>query len=252
MFDDVSATSYLGFMGRFSVPLSPLFIELGLPTDATSAVDVGCGPGVLTAVLAERLGATNVAACDPAPDFVAAATAAHPGVDVRVAGAEEMPFEDDAYDAALAQLVVQFMSDPLAGVQEMARVTRPGGRVAACVWDHGGGTGPLSPFWHAVQRRDPSVVGEGRRTGTSTGDLARLFNDAGLRDVEESRLVVSVAFPTFDDWWLPYTDGVGPAGSHFRGLPEPEREGLVADLRTDLGDGPFTIDAAAWAAVGTV
>ena len=113
-------------------------------------LDVGCGPGALTAELVRRVGADSVSAVDPSEPFVAAATERHPGVDVRQGSAEQLPFPDDAFDAALGQLVVHFMADPVAGLTEMARVTRRGGVVAACVWDHAGGGGPLSRFWEAA------------------------------------------------------------------------------------------------------
>src|SRR6478752_2278455 len=142
-------------MGKFSGPLAPLFCDFaGVEADAR-VLDVGCGPGSLVAELVRRVGAENVTAVDPAEQFVAAARARNPGVAVTRASAEELPFGDDEFDAALAQLVVHFMSDPVAGLSEMRRVTREGGRVAACVWDHGGGQGPLSPFWRAVAQLDP-------------------------------------------------------------------------------------------------
>ena len=138
------AGSYARFMGRFSEPLAPLFADLvGMPGDGR-VLDVGCGPGVLTAELVRRLGTDRVDAIDPSPAFVAAARERLPGVDVREGAAESLPYADATYDAALAQLVVHFMKDPARGLAEMARVTRHGGLVAACVWDHGGGRGPLS------------------------------------------------------------------------------------------------------------
>src|SRR5438128_355751 len=100
-------------------------------------------------------GRVLVAAVDPSASFVAAARARNPGVDVRTASAERLPFEDRAFDAALAQLVVHFMTDPVAGLTEMPRVTRRDGVVAACVWDHGGSRGPLSLFWQAARELEP-------------------------------------------------------------------------------------------------
>jgi hypothetical protein len=138
------------------------------------------------------------------------------------------------------------MTDPVAGLAEMARVTARGGRVSACVWDHGGDSGPLSPFWRVVKRSDPAA-GEGALAGASAGDLTDLFTRAGMPAVEETRLTVSVEFPTFEDWWEPFTYGVGPAGQYVAGLDDPGREQLVAALREERGDGPFTIEASAWA-----
>src|SRR4051794_37875484 len=116
---DVAAESYDRFMGRYSMLLATPFADFA-GVDGGSAIDVGCGPGALLAVLVERAG--RVAAIDPSESFVAAARERYPGVDVRRSPAEELPFEDHAFDAALAQLVVGFMNDPVGGVREMARV----------------------------------------------------------------------------------------------------------------------------------
>ncbi len=139
---DVAADAYDRFMGRYSQLLSPQMADLAGVRPGQRVLDVGCGPGALTAELVTRLGPEGVGAVDPSEPFVAAARARHPGVDVSQASAEELPFADGSFDAALAQLVVHFMKDPVAGLAEMARVTRPGGVVAACVWDHAWRPGP--------------------------------------------------------------------------------------------------------------
>src|SRR5215216_4498640 len=157
-----NADSYARFMGRFSEPLAPQFADL-VPVHEGRVLDVGCGPGVLTAELVGRYGVDRVQAIDPSPAFVAAARARVPGVDVSEGTAEQLPYPDNAFAAALAQLVVHFMQDPVRGVAEMARVSRPGGVVAATVWDHGGGRGPLSPFWSAVDELDPGQRADGDR-----------------------------------------------------------------------------------------
>src|SRR4051794_33291192 len=123
------ADAYDRFMGKFSGPLAPLFCDFAHVDAAMRVLDVGCGPGALVAELVRRVGTGNVAAVDPAGQFVAAAHARNPGVDIRRASAEELPFGADGFDAALAQLVVHFMSDPVGGLREMRRVTRPGGAV---------------------------------------------------------------------------------------------------------------------------
>ena len=157
-----NADSYARFMGRFSEPLSPLFADALRVTDGRHLLDVGCGPGVLTAELVRRYGADLVDAIDPTPGFVAAARERCPGVDVRQGVAEELPYADDTYAAAYAQLVVHFMKDPVRGLTEMARVTQPGGLVVACVWDHGGGRGPLSLFWERAQPGSTRRAPQGR------------------------------------------------------------------------------------------
>jgi len=155
----VAPEAYDRFMGRYSVPLAPQLAALAEVVAGQRALDVGCGPGALTAELVRRLGPAAVAAVDPSEPFVDAARERHPGVNVERAPAEELPFPDEAFDAALAQLVVHFMADPVRGLREMARVTREGGIVAACVWDHAvGGQGPLSLYWDAARELDPDFV----------------------------------------------------------------------------------------------
>jgi len=141
----VDAGAYDRFMGRYSVRLAPSFADFTQVSSGQTVLDVGCGPGALTTELVQRLGAAAVAAVDPSEQFVAAARERQLGVDVRVAAAEELPFADDQFDAALAQLVVHFMTDPVRGLAEMARVTRDSGVVAACVWDRAGGLTPVAP-----------------------------------------------------------------------------------------------------------
>jgi SAM-dependent methyltransferase len=124
------------------------------------------------------------------------------------------PFADDAFDAALAQLVVHFMQDPVRGLADMSRVTRNGGVVAACLWDHAGGLTPLAPFWDAVHVLDPNAADESRLAGGREGHLTELMMKAGLRNVEETTVPVSVEHTTFDERWEPFTLGVGPAGTY--------------------------------------
>ena len=144
---DVAADAYGRFMGRYSEPLADQLAERAGVRRGMRVLDVGCGPGVLTSRLVDRLGADHVAAIDPSPSFVAAARERCPGVDVRQGAAEALPFATGAFDVALANLVVHFMSDPIGGLREMARV---GGAVGATVWNHASATGPLSTFWRAV------------------------------------------------------------------------------------------------------
>ena len=247
---DVSADAYGRFMGRFSEPLAKQFLALAGVHRGQRALDVGCGPGALTAALVDRLGPAAVSAVDPSPPFVAAMRERFASLDVRSAAAEALPFPDGSFDMTLAQLVVHFMSDPVAGLTEMARVTHPDGVVGACVWDHGGGLGPLSAFWRAVLATDPRAHDESQLAGAREGHLAELFGAAGLRDVEAGVLTVEVDYGSFDEWWEPYTFGVGPAGAYVAGLDEPRREALRARCAEQLPVAPFTIRAAAWTALG--
>jgi SAM-dependent methyltransferase len=248
---EVAAESYDRFMGRYSVQLSAGLADLAGVAAGHTAVDVGCGPGALTAELVARLGPGNVAAVDPSEPFVAAARERNPGVDVRRAPAEELPFEDGAFDAALAQLVVHFMADAVAGLREMARVTRPGGSVAASVWDMAGERAPISPFWVAARRLRADAQDEAGLAGARRGHLADLFAEAGLRDVEVAELDATVTYESFEEWWQPYMAGVGPAGAHATSLSEEERGELREACRAVLPDAPFSITAVAWAARGT-
>ncbi|ROR67448.1 class I SAM-dependent methyltransferase [Agrococcus jenensis] len=248
----VSAESYDRFMGRFSVPLAAVFADFsGVAAGAAGAVlDVGSGPGALTDELLAR-GATATA-IDPSPSFVAAARARHPSVEVVEGVAEALPFADAVFDAALAQLVVHFMRDPVQGLAEMARVTRHGGAVAACVWDHA--TGPLGVFWAAVATlhdgpgEPPS---EARRPGAHRGELGDVLRAAGLRDVREEPIAVTVAFSDVDSWWQPFELGVGPPGDHVAGLDAAARERLRDRCAELLPEPPFEVRAVAWAARGT-
>lgn len=250
---DVAADAYDSFMGAWSGLLSPSFADLAGVAPGQRALDVGCGTGRLTRELVERLGADAVAAADPSEPFVGAMRERFPGVDVRHAPAEELPFDDDAFDAALAQLVVHFMADPVAGIAEMARVTRPGGVVAACMWDVAGGRmNMLRLFWTAMRGRLPSVGGEQDRAGTSKGDIAERLARAGLSDVSGGELAVSAAYADFDDFWEPFTFAVGPAGQALSELPPEDRAAVREDLRAELPDGPFELDAHAWYACGVV
>jgi SAM-dependent methyltransferase len=247
---DVTADAYARFMGRFSVPLAERFVEVLAPRAGQRALDVGCGPGALTEPLVALLGVDGVAAVDPSEPFVTSVRRRLPGLDVRTGTAEHLPFDDDAFDLALAQLVVHFMSDPVAGLREMARVTRPGGTVAASVWDHSGGHGPLSTFWRAVNDLDPGASDESALAGARDGHLAALLTEAGLHDVEPRSLVVRVRCADFEDWWQPYTLGVGPAGAYVARLDDAGREELRSRCARLLPEGAFEVEAAAWCVRG--
>ena len=243
----VAAEAYDRFMGRYSVGLAAQMADLAA---GQRVLDVGCGPGALTAELVTRLGAAGVAAVDPSSSFVAAARERNPGVDVREATAEQLPFGDDEFDAALGQLVVHFMADPVAGLREMARVTRSGGVVAACVWDHAGGQGPLGVFWQAVHELEPGAQDESGLAGAREGHLAELFAAAELQHVEQITLAVDVEHPSFVEWWEPFTLGVGPAGAYVSALADDDRERLRELCRSLLPQAPFTVTARAWAVRG--
>jgi SAM-dependent methyltransferase len=179
-----AAESYDRFMGRYTTTLAPVLADAAGVTGGMKVLDVGSGPGGLTRELAARVGGENVAAIDPAAQFANACRERNPGVDARQGVAEALPWEDASFDAPLACLVIGFMEDADQGVREMARVTRAGGSVAACMWDiAGGGMTMLRTFWSAARELDPDVAGERARPGVSEGDIAQGFAKAGLQDV---------------------------------------------------------------------
>jgi SAM-dependent methyltransferase len=243
---DVNPDAYTRFMGRYSEPLATVFAGLASIRPGQRALDVGSGPGALTAELARRLGEDAVCAVDPSQSFAAAVRGRCPGAHVRVAAAEHLPFCDDTFDVAVAQLVVHFMTAPVTGLREMARVTRPGGMVAACVWDHAGGRGPLAAFWQAVRELDPGAQDESGLAGVRDGHLAQLFSQAGLSITRDTTLTVGVSHSTFEEWWQPFTLGVGPAGAYVASLDEDHRAALRERCRALLPQ-PINISATAWA-----
>jgi len=253
-----SADAYDRLVGRYSTQLASALIGFAGVEPGMRALDVGCGPGALTAVLAERLGPEKVAAADPSEPFVEACRSRLPGVNVVVAGAEALPFPDGTFDVTLSQLVVNFMRDPAAGAREMARVTRPGGIVASCVWDYAGEMTLLRAFWDAAREVAPeraAVADEGVvMRWCAEGELADLWRAAGLRDVRFGALVVSATYTGFEDLWSPFTTGIAPSGAFCKSLDENDRAALHDALRRRLGvsDGSFELSARAWASSGVV
>jgi SAM-dependent methyltransferase len=247
------AEHYDRFMGRYAPTLAVALADAAGVRSGVRVLDVGCGPGGLTRELVKRVGAENVAAIDPAPQFAAACRERNPGADVREGVAEELPWALGEFDVALSSLVIGFMRDPDQGVREMMRVTRPGGVVAACMWDiAGGGMTMLRIFWAAVREVDSDARGERQMAGTAAGDIALRFRNAGLKDVIDSALTAQANYASFDDFWEPFTFAVGPAGQYLRSLSA-ERQGVVREAcRTVLPGAPFTLEARAWCARGLV
>ena len=248
-----AAEYYDRFMGRYVPPLASALADAASVTAGVRALDVGCGPGGLTSELVARTGAGNVAALDPAPQFVAACRERNPGADVREGVAESLPWQDGDFDVALSSLVVAFMRDADQGVREMVRVTRPGGTVAVCMWDiAGGGMTMLRMFWTAVRRIEPQAQGERQRAGTTEGDIAERFRRAGLQGVADGTLEVSAEYSGFDDFWEPFTFAVGPAGEHVASMTDDQRAAVREALRADLPESRFSLPARAWYATGLV
>ncbi|HEY8629826.1 MAG TPA: methyltransferase domain-containing protein [Gaiellaceae bacterium] len=245
--------AYDAFMGRYADRLAPLLIAFAGVQRGERVLDVGCGPGSLTEALGQVVGPEQVAAVEPSEPFAAATAERVPDAEVQVGAAESLPWAADTFDVALAQLVVNFMSDADAGVAEMRRVVHPGGTVAACTWDYSGGMTMLRTFWDAALSLDPDTPDEARTMRYNDPDvLQELWLRAGLKAVENDALVVEVAYTGFDDYWEPFTGGVGPAGAYTSSLDADRRAALREECRRRLGDpdGAFTLSAKAWAVKG--
>lgn len=248
---EVAADAYQAFMGRYADRLAEQLIAQLAPVPGQRALDVGAGPGAVALRLADLLGADHVAAVDPSPPFVEALRTSLPGADVALASAESLPFADDSFDLVIAQLVVQFMSDPARGIAQMARVTRAGGRIAVSVWDFGGGRSPLSIFWQAANELFDDVPDESGQRGSTAGELAQLLGDAGLSVVADTELAVDLFYDSFESWWQPYELGVGPAGAYVATLAPADRSALRQRCAQLLPPAPGPHHAVAWVAIGT-
>lgn len=247
------ADRYDRFMGRYTASLAVAFVDAVGVVSGARVCDVGCGPGGLTRELATRVGASHVAAVDPAPQFVAACRRRNPGADVREGVGEQLPWASGEFDATFACLVVGFLSDPDRGIREMVRVTRPGGTVAACMWDiAGGGMTMLRLFWTAVRHVQPGVTGESAMAGTADGDIADRFRCVGLTGVVGGALTARAEYSGFDDFWEPFTFAVGPAGQFLQSLSHDDQVTVREICRSEVPSGAFALDARAWYARGTV
>jgi ubiquinone/menaquinone biosynthesis C-methylase UbiE len=251
------AEAYDRHVGRYGRELARALIAAADVRPDRRALDVGCGPGALTSELVALLGGDQVAAIDPSMPFVEACRTRLPGVRVEIGAAEALPFEDAEFDHALAQLVVNFMTDPQAGVGEMERVTRPGGTVAAAVWDYAGEMTLLRRFWDAAVAVDPSAEDrdEGRCMPFCAPDeLAALWSAAGLAEVSVVPAIVTARYEGFEDLWEPLERGVGPSGAHAASLAADQRAAVKEELRRrlDVGDDPFELTARAWITTGRV
>jgi ubiquinone/menaquinone biosynthesis C-methylase UbiE len=251
----VDGDEYDRYMGRYSRLLAPRFVDFAGVEPGIRALDVGCGPGALTAELARRLGADAVFAVDPSESLAAACAERVPGAHVLVARAESLPWPDECVDAALAQLVVNFLRDAPAGVKEMRRVVRPGGTLAACTWDYSHGMRMLRIFWDAALDIDPHAPDEGRTMSyQDPEELAGLWRDSGVEEVETASLEVEAGYADFDDFWAPFLSGVGPGGAYCVSLPPRHQAALRDGCRERLGrpGRPFVLSARAWAVRGRV
>lgn len=248
----VPPDAYDRFIGRYSRELAPRFLDFA-GIGGGPALDVGCGPGPLTAALAGRLGAPAVAAVDLSQPFVDACRARVPGADVRLADAEGLPFADATFQAALSQLVISFVGQPGRMAAEMARVVRPGGVVAACTFA-ADGFAMVKTFWLSAARLDPAVRDDARLPFRRLPELVALWERTGLRDVATGIVELQAAYDGFDDFWAPFGYGIGPAGAYLAAQPE-ERRAAIRDAcfeRLGRPAGPFTLPASVIAVRGRV
>ncbi|HEX2705484.1 MAG TPA: class I SAM-dependent methyltransferase [Candidatus Lustribacter sp.] len=249
----MSRAAYDRYMGRYSDQLASAFLSFAGVTPGMRALDVGCGPGALTEALARRLGAAYVAAADPSESFVTACADRVPGADVRQGVAEGLPWPDATYDVVVSQLVMNFLADADGGLEQMCRVVRPGGTVACCTWDYARGMVMLRTFWDAAFELDEAAPDEGRLMRyCSEGELAGLWERHGVAEVETSTIDVTAEYAGFEDYWIPFTLGVGPGGSYLASLDAERQEQLRASCYRRLGapGGEFTLPARAVAVRG--
>jgi ubiquinone/menaquinone biosynthesis C-methylase UbiE len=243
---EVSDTAYDNFMGRYSQRLGPKFADFADVQAGQKVLDVGAGTGALTAELARR--GAEVAAVDPSPPFVAALGRKFPDADTRAATAEELPWADASFDAVLAQLVLTFMNDAPAGIAEMRRVARPGGVVAACMWDRHG-MDMLAAIHRTQEALAASGPTEARTLYRSRDEIEGLFLGSGFADVKTELLEVDWEYAGFDEFWDTMQGGVGPAGAWLKALDDETRAKARQELRRQVGEpsGAFALNGRAWA-----
>jgi len=254
------AEAYDQLMGRWSQQLSPAFIDLAGVGAGDRVLDVGCGTGSLTRALIEHRPRLKVVGVDPAGPYVEYGRRKLSGAQARLdqADAQNLPFADDSFDRCLSLLVVNFIPDARQATEEMHRVTRPGGVVAAAVWDYGEGMEMLRIMWDAAVAIDPAAEPKHERNMPycRKGELGALWAASGFQEIMEDSLIATLEFRSFDDYWAPFLTGVGPSGSYVSSLPA-ERQGALRDqlanrLVSGRADQPFTLQARAWTVRGVV
>jgi SAM-dependent methyltransferase len=248
---DVSETAYDNFMGRYSVRLAAVFADFAGVEQGQRVLDVGAGTGALTSELGRR--GVDAAAADPSPPFVAALERRLPGLDVKAAPAEELPWPDESFDAALAQLVVTFMNDAPAGIAEMRRVVRPGGVVAVCMWDRTGMD--MLAAVHRTQQAVPGAAGptEARTLYRTREEIEGLFAGDGFAGLRTELLEVESEYSGYEELWSTLVDGAGPAGAWIRSLDDGQLVAARDEFRRQVGNpaGAFSLRGRAWAARAT-
>jgi SAM-dependent methyltransferase len=245
------ADAYELHVGRYAAELAEGLIAAAGLRLGMRALDVGCGPGALTVALADLLGGDSVCGVDPSETFVEACRSRAPAVRVVTGVAEKLPFADSEFDAVLAQLVLNHMSDVQRGVAEMRRVARAGAIVAASVWDFADGMPMLRSFWDAALSVDPAgatAAGAGRRPAFSEPEqLSQLWREIGFSQVEVDTLHVRHRYASFEDFWTSFEAGYGASGSYLASLDGSTRQALLREVQRRLGapEGSFELAACA-------
>lgn len=248
----VKPQAYEAFMGRWSRILAREFVAFAGVEAGDRVLDVGSGTASVVAAALDR--GSHVVGLEPSDEFRSFAQARWPAARFEAGDAQSLPFASGSFDACLSMLVLNFVPDPAAAAAEMRRVARPGGRVAAAVWDYMSGMDMLRLIWDAVVELDPEASDrhEGRMRVSQAGDLSELWREVGLERVEDGELLIDTPFASFDDFWLPLLMEVGPAGAYVASLAEERRQALRNLLFERLGPGPFLLRARAWAVRGSV
>jgi ubiquinone/menaquinone biosynthesis C-methylase UbiE len=257
-----NAAAYEHFMGRWSRRLAESFIAFAGVADGEKILDVGCGTGSLAFALAEAANLERIAAIDASEIYLAAARAKNkdPRISFEHADARALPFEDGSFDRAMSLLVLQFIPETERAVREMCRVVRPGGIVAATVWDAFGGMPNQRMFWDTAAMLDPAAVaarGEHYfRPMTQPNELEETWSRIGLLQVEKTELMIRMEYLNFADFWTPIAAGEAALGKYVAGISEEKKQRLEQALRTAYNgnqpDGPRSFAAVAWACRGVV
>lgn len=249
---------YEPYVGRWSRLVAKEFLQwLDLPS-GLDWLDVGCGTGALTQTILQQVQPRAVKGVDPSAGFIeyAKAHVTDARASFEVADAQALPLGSALFDAAVAGLVLNFVPTPALAVREMVRTVRPGGVVAAYVWDYAGKMELMRYFWDAAVALDPNALDldEGRRFPLCQPDpLADLLTQGGLREVEVTAIDVPTRFRGFDDYWTPFLGGQAPAPGHAMSLTEERRGALRERIRAALPvspDGSIDLVARAWAVRG--
>ena len=252
--------SYDLFMGRWSRRVAPLLVQFADVRDGADVLDIGSGTGALADAVVTAAPLSRVTGIDRSEPYVAMARARHqkPRVRFEVGDAQHLPFGDASFDWTLSLLILNFMPDPEKALTEMVRVTRPGGIIAAAVWDYGEGMEMLRAFWDEAVALMPDADSSDERhmPFSVRGELATFWRIHHLQDVSATALEIETPFSSFEDYWAPFLQQQGPAGAYAERLSGADREQLRVNLRRRLlgerADGPITLRARAWAVRGVV